>query len=231
VSGPWEAFEDFRRAAAGAGEAGWRIDYERLEEGLVTLLLDQPPPRISAAGARWLAREVRDLVWRDHEEALARIGVDRGCPFDLNALVPVPWPVLRLGEDDPRALAWLWENWGTTWPLRRVEARPLPRAALAALPAEHVGCEIRFWSADWSPWPVLLDCRRRWPALRFDLRVEYWDGIGARDARRPAAGSGGTVAAPAEVREDAARRAEEAEPAAPPPRPSRPFSVGSARRC
>jgi len=181
VTGPWEEYRDFRRTAAGAGVAGWVLDYDRLEESLVLLMLAQPLPpgvaRIPAAGARHVARGLRELVWQDHEAALARVGVDRRCPFDLNALVPVPWEVLRLGEDDPQAIAWMWAHWGTTWPLRRVELRALPPPRLAALPAEHVGCELRFWSADWSPWPVLAECRRRWPALRFGMRVEYWWGV------------------------------------------------------
>jgi hypothetical protein len=199
VAGPREEYEAFRRAAAGAGVAGWWLDYDRLEEDLFHLMMAGPAAgaRITAAGARFVARQLRDLAWQDHEAALARIGVDRRCPFDLNALVPVPWQVLRLGEDDPRAIAWLWEHWGTTWPLRRVEVRALPPLRRAALAPGEAGCEIRFWSADWSPWPVLVACRRRWPALRFELAVEYWWGIAeevaadmrrrrAREARIPA---------------------------------------------
>lgn len=109
------------------------------------------------------------------------MGTARGCPFDLNALVPVPWAILKLGEDDPQAIAWLWEHWGTTWPLRRVEVHPLPPPRLAALAPGEAGCAIRFW----SPWPVLAACRRRWPALRFALALEYWRGIEAEvDAER-----------------------------------------------
>jgi hypothetical protein len=183
VTGPAADYADFRAAAAGAGDAAWVIDYDRLEEELFLLMMSQArgdalgapasARPISAAGARHIAREIRELVWRDHEETVSRVGVARGCPFDLNALVPVPWEVLRLGEDDPRAQAWLWEHWGTTWPLRRVEAWPLPPVRAAALPAGWAGCELRFFSADWSPWPVLAECRRRWPALRFDLGVVY----------------------------------------------------------
>jgi hypothetical protein len=67
---------------------------------------------LSVAGARVLAGQLRDAVARRHERAVARVGASRVCPFDLHALVPVPDTVLRLGPDDPIALAWLSEHWG-----------------------------------------------------------------------------------------------------------------------
>lgn len=161
-----------------------------MEEGLFLRMMtvSPGPGRIPAAGARHVARQLREIVWEDHEAALARIGVDRSCPFDLNALVPVPWEVLRLGEDDPAAVAWLWAHWGTTWPLRRVEMVALPPARRRALPPGHAGGVLRFWSADWSPWPAILACRTRWPELRFELAVEYWWDVAATAA---GAGKGG----------------------------------------
>ena len=30
---------------------------------------------------------------------------------------------------------------------------------------------VGFFSADWTPWPVVARCRARWPALGFRLRV------------------------------------------------------------
>lgn len=39
VAGPWEAYRDFRRAAAGPGEAGWLLDYDRVEEILFLLMM------------------------------------------------------------------------------------------------------------------------------------------------------------------------------------------------
>lgn len=59
-------------------------------------------------------------MWQAHETALDGI-ISQAVPFDLNALAPVPLEVLRLGHDDPKALAWMWAHWGTTWSLRRVE--------------------------------------------------------------------------------------------------------------
>ncbi len=73
-----------------------------------------------------------EMVWEDHENALFRVGVDRGCPFDLHTLVPVPWPILRLGPDHPSAIDWMWTHWGTTWHLRRVEAHLLAARALGS---------------------------------------------------------------------------------------------------
>ena len=32
---------------------------------------------------------------------------------------------------------------------------------------------VGFFSADWTPWPVIAACRARWPALTFTLRVTY----------------------------------------------------------
>jgi hypothetical protein len=82
-------------------------------------------------------------------------------------LVPVPWEVLRLGPDAPAAMCWLWENWGTTWPLRKVER--LTPCGEGGGGAWRAG----FWSADWTPWPAIAACRARWPGLAFRLRVAY----------------------------------------------------------
>ena len=80
---------------------------------------------------------------RDHR----RVGVSQACPFDLHALVPVHDHVLRLGPDDPTALAWLWEHWGTTQSLRHVaedvaaDQDALHRSGLAA---EHDAFHVTF---------------------------------------------------------------------------------------
>ena len=44
----------------------------------------------------------------------------------------------------------MWEHWGTTWSLRRVQRLPCPSA-----------WRVGFWSADWTPWPVIAACRAR----------------------------------------------------------------------
>jgi len=161
VTGPADGVAAFRAAAAGAGVVPWVLDYDRLEEDWFHLLLAPQRRAISVQGAHILARRLREAAWAQHEEAVSRAGTSRACPFDLHALVPVPCDILRRGDDDPQAIAWLWENWGTTWPLRRVEALPT---------LGNTAFRVRFWSADWTPWPALARIRASWPALRFDIR-------------------------------------------------------------
>ena len=112
--------------------------------------------------------------------------------------MPVPFEILRLGPDDPRALAWLWEHWGTTWSLRQVVPAPLAGIE-AALPDMHAAFRCRFWAADWTPWPALGAVRRRWPELSVAVQPSYGleeteaAGRGPGVLRRPAqAGSGGS---------------------------------------
>jgi len=175
VSGPAETLAAFRERAAGAGVVPWVYDYDRLEEDWFHLLLAPPAHErgISAHGARLLARQLREAVWAQHEHAASMVGISRACPFDLHRLVPVPFAVLRLGDDHPDALAWLWENWGTTWALRHVAALALSRAERARLPPGQEGWRVGFWSADWSPWPALRRIQAGWPGLSFDCRASY----------------------------------------------------------
>jgi hypothetical protein len=171
ISGPAEQVEDFKAAAAGAGVIPWHYDYDALEENWFLLLAAPRPPKrrsISLAGARIVARQLRDEVWRLHETALAAVGHLRSCPFDLHALVPVPIEFLRLGPDHPDSTAWLWQNWGTTWPLRHVTRLPDRR------PDGPDGARYRlgFWSADWTPWRALQRIAARWPGLRFVVQPD-----------------------------------------------------------
>jgi len=164
VTGPVEHLEALRAAAAGAGVTPWALDYDRLEEELRILMLAVPRPRrqTSLEGCRIVARQMRDFIWDGHEQALSAAGVLRHVPFDLHSLVPVPWEILRLGDEDPRAIAWLWAHWGTTWTLRRVATRPL----------QGPGWCVEFWSADWTPWPVIDTLRKRYPELDFQLQID-----------------------------------------------------------
>ena len=179
IIGAADQLAAFRRAAAGAGIIPWQIDLDRMEEDVFHLLVAPPPsqPRtLSVAGARVLAGQLREAVGRRHERAVARVGVSQACPFDLHALVPVPDEMLRLGPDDPVALAWLWEHWGTTQPLRHVAedvvaGQDAPRRS--GLAAEHDAIHVTFWSADWTPWRALAALAERWPGLRFDVRPTY----------------------------------------------------------
>ena len=162
VTGDVDALWAFQRAAAGAGVVPWVHDYDQLEEHWLSLMLLQPGRAISLAGAKIVARQVRDAFQEEHEEACARVGRSQAVPFDLHALEPAPWEVLRQGPDTPEAMRWMWRHWGTTWPLRRVERMRCEE-----------GWKVGFWSADWTPWPVIAACRARWPGLRFAVRVTY----------------------------------------------------------
>ena len=56
-----------------------------------------------------------------------------------------------------------WENWGTTWTLCRVV--PLSDAA------ERFA--VRFFSADWTPLPVLRQIQSQWPEITMTVQVNY----------------------------------------------------------
>jgi hypothetical protein len=162
VTGDADAMCSFRAAAAGAGAVPRVHDRDALEEHWLALMLAQPGRTTSLAGAKIVAREARDAMREGHDEAVGWVGRSQACPLDLRSLVPAPREVLRLGPDAPAAMRRLWQNWGTTWPLRRVERLPCP-----------AGWRVGFWSADWTPWPVVAMCGARWPALGFRLRVAY----------------------------------------------------------
>jgi hypothetical protein len=166
VTGPPDRIAVFREAAAGAGIIPWVFDYDRLEEDWFHLLMAPPAHQraVSLPGARILARRLREAAWARHEEAVSLVGTSRACAFDLHRLVPVPFDILRLGDDDPRALAWLWENWGTTWPLRRVEVVATP---------QDDALQVHFCSADWVPWQPIERLSAGWKALRFAARANY----------------------------------------------------------
>jgi hypothetical protein len=170
VTGPPAPLAAFRQAAAGAGVVPFAFDSSRFaEDWFYRLMADQHRQprrhRLSPLAARRLAAQVSELCWQEHEYAAAQLGRGRGCVFDLHALVPVPWEILRLGFADPAATAWLWCHWGTTWPLRRVRLlTPPPGTAAWA-------CE--FYAADWSPWPALAAIQTRFSELSFSLQPSY----------------------------------------------------------
>ena len=183
VTGPAGDLTAFRTAAAGAGTIPWQLDLDRMEEDLFHLLVappapagaaDSPPRRLSLSGARILAGQLRDAAGRRRELAAARVGISRACPFDLHALVPVPEAVLWHGPDDPRALAWLWQHWGTTEALRHVaeDAEAVDAVRGHRKPGEAF-FTVTFWSADWTPWLALARIAADWPALRFETRPSY----------------------------------------------------------
>lgn len=166
----------FRAAARGAGIIPWALDLDRLEEDWFLRLMApataqaQHPgrSRLSAAGARVLAAQLREAVGRRHAIAVSAVGVSEACAFDLHALVPVPDEILDLGPDAVQAQAWLWEHWGTTAALRRVTEITPEKDRLAG-----ETMVVSFWSADWTPWRALARLAEKWPAVRFDIRPDY----------------------------------------------------------
>ena len=169
ISGPAAELARFRAAASGAGVIPWQMDFEQLQEDWFHRLMAAPSRSLSAQGARILAQQLREAAERRHGLAVAQVGRSRACPFDLHALRPVPGSILALGPDHPRALAWLWQHWGTTQALRHVAVLGEPRDQEAVEATWRLG----FWSADWTPWRALSAIAHSSPHLRFETRPLY----------------------------------------------------------
>ena len=126
VSGPTEEVARFSAAAAGAGVIPWQLDLAALEEEFL-LPMAAPPdgvPAISLAGAKLLARRLREAAALNHQRALSRLDTDKNCPLDLHRLLPVPSAILKLGPEEAASRDWLASHWGTTRPPRHVEVLP-----------------------------------------------------------------------------------------------------------
>ncbi len=170
VSGAEADVSEFQRRARGSGVIPWQRDYTGLEEDLFLLLMRdrQDSWGLGSTSAHALAGRVREFA--EQQEMRAQAG-DR-TPLDLHALVPVPAALLPLGPQDPGARAWLWQNWGTTKPLRCVTAFE----RLRTVPGDEASTprwRVAFWSADWSPWSALRHLAKAWPGLNFRLRPVY----------------------------------------------------------
>jgi hypothetical protein len=173
ISGPPAEVGRFRKASAGAGIIPWQLDLERMEEEYFHLLVAPEQRSISIAGARIFARQLRDAVQRRHDLAVTRVGRSQARPFDLHALVPVPTDILALGPGEPRALAWLWEHWGTSDALRHVAEETVRTTDVEITGNTETAFRVSFWSADWTPWRAFDDLKSVWPLLRFDIRPTY----------------------------------------------------------
>jgi len=170
VSGPDECLYDFIGAASGTGFVDWRPEWHSVYEQIYFGAVRGGAPTREAA--EHLARKLRDIMWRRHEE-------ERGCaemdshrvPLDLNALFPIPRSVLRKGFGEA-AQEWMWRNWGVRWPIRRV------RFALERERRDTIGGKpvavFRFISEDWPPWVAVLRMRERWAGLSFELIPSYF---------------------------------------------------------
>ncbi len=166
VSGPPTVLSAFTARARGAAAIPWELDLDAEEHRLLARMRD------GGEAARQLARDLRLAVEAHHRRALAQSVHGRLCPFDLHRLVPVPEAILMRGPDDPDSRRWLWEHWGTLWPLRRVRlaGHPDRRARRTAR------VTYEFFAADWTPWRAIVRLRAEWPALAFDIRPHYDDG-------------------------------------------------------
>ena len=100
---------------------------------------------------------------------MALAGHSVACPFDLQALLPVPPAILQLGPAHPTALAWLATHWGTTDRLRQVKVRPQATAG-RRLPAGHTVAGYGFFTAGETPHAATAQLAPCWPALRFRLQ-------------------------------------------------------------
>ncbi|WP_284255922.1 hypothetical protein [Acidocella aquatica] len=178
ITGPRDAVAAFRQAAAGTGRIPWQMDYGRVEEDWSHKLLAPSPSAdgatfrpagISAQGARTAARQMRTAL-ELLEARMQTIEAQRLCPLDLHALAPVPQKILALGPDHPESLAWLWANWGTTWPVRHVE-EITDQESPGSSAEGQASLALRFVAADWTPWRIIAAVRERWPELEFSLAV------------------------------------------------------------
>ena len=177
VSGPHERLYDFIGAASGPGFVDWRPEWYSVYEQIYFAVVKGGAPTREAA--EHLARNLRDIFWRRHEEE--RVHAERDShrvPLDLNALIPIPRRVLRKGFGEA-GQNWMWANWGVRWPIRRVtfaierqRDRGVKGGGVKGGGVEPVAV-FRFLSEDWSPWIALLRMRKRWPDLRFEMKPEY----------------------------------------------------------
>jgi hypothetical protein len=110
VIGPDQAVRDFVMAAEGPGFVAWERQAGEDMRYWSALALQGGAPSPQAADK--LARRLDDKIWCTIESA--RSAAERGwlsVPLDLNALIPVPWKILRKGWSGAGG-DWCWEHWG-----------------------------------------------------------------------------------------------------------------------
>ncbi|WP_051626158.1 hypothetical protein [Kozakia baliensis] len=172
VMGPAADLAAFQDAARGLGVIPWAFDADVLEEDIVLMLLRDPQRSLTLAGCRVLARQFRERAVDRHHQTLARIGTDRRCPFDLQALRPVPAAILRRGADDSAAQTWLRTHWGVNQALRQVSVLPPERLRGRRPPAGQGRCGYVFYTDGAVPEPAIAALRQDWPTLRLTLTCQ-----------------------------------------------------------
>jgi hypothetical protein len=176
IAGPAEDLARFTIAASGSGSIPWfypNLDFE--EDDRFYALVNPPDGSrgLSPSAARVLARELREAQFQHQRSVRAQAGVVKTCPFDLQALIPVPAEILERGQDDRKSVAWLRANWGTLQALRQVRIVSFKPATKRQ---KHARLVVEFWSADWTPWAAIAALRQDWPALKFTIQPDYNDG-------------------------------------------------------
>ncbi len=167
MTGPDQALREFVIAAQGPGFVAWERPAGEDLAYWSALALEGGAP--SPAAAHRLARRLEDKLWWTIEGA--RVAAElctSAVPLDLNALIPIPREILRAGWHKA-GRDWCWENWGTSWPLRKVRFRFEHRRRRRSTGIEAVAV-YEFTSGDWSPWIGLCTFRRLCPMLSFDMR-------------------------------------------------------------
>jgi hypothetical protein len=173
VIGTPAAIAAFRQAAAGSGGIPWAYPDLDMEEDDRFLALVHPPdgsPGLSPAAARVLAQELRAAAFQHQRRVRAQAGHSRLCPFDLQALIPIPSALLDLGPDDQATVAWRRTHWGVLQALRKVT---FVSAGCKRLRGKREQLTVEFWSADWTPWPAIATLRRRFADLTFTVTPDY----------------------------------------------------------
>lgn len=197
VDGDPAALYELVNAVAGPGCVLWPdLDPRQSIEETIGLLL-----RGGSCGgarnyeeARKLATSIAERVGERIAEGQRRAELDPlGCPFDLQAVIPIPRKILLRGYEGG-GRAWLLDKWGVSVPLAQVS---LAIRSAIVLPKRgrgrpRAGSEAKSWTrttARWEfeaesfPFPVFRQLLSRWLGIEF--RVEFVDEFGKFDKTWP----------------------------------------------
>ena len=124
---------------------------------------------VSVEYCRAQARQFVERVQAREARAAERAVAGRGCPFDLQVLLPIPSDILELGMRHPTAIAWLAKHWGTEDRLLQVAT------SVKARPGRRIARESRFlgysfFTVDHAPKAAVAAIARSRPSLSFTLR-------------------------------------------------------------
>jgi hypothetical protein len=144
--------------------------------------------------ARKIATALAERAAERIERGQRRAEIDKfGCPFDLQAIVPIPREVLLAGLE-AGGREWMRNLWGVDAPLVQVELQIRSKIVLPkrGRGRPRAGDTARAWtktSARWTflsdrfPFPVFRKLLQKWPQIEF--RVEFEDEFGPFDRTYP----------------------------------------------